>query len=100
MEAVGTDRGTYCGGLGFGIMHPRVRALVPMRWTRGHDLEFAVLTRLLRIAYRWLPRRLTDTPLARNGCEYERIVAHYKGSWTDIVHSLGHSSKTCAEADA
>ena len=48
--------------LGFGIIHPRVRALVPMRWTRRHDLEFAVLTRLLRIAYRWVP---VDLPTRR-----------------------------------
>ncbi len=65
--------------LGFGIMHPRVRAILPMRWTRRHELEFAVLTRLLQIAYRWLPRGLTDTPLARPKCDYTRIVDHYKG---------------------
>jgi uncharacterized protein (DUF2236 family) len=84
--------------LGFGIMHPRVRSLVPMRWTRRHALEFAVLTRLLRIAYRWLPHRLTDTPLARNGCEYERIVAHYKGS--GLTSFAPGATQTCAEADA
>ena len=65
--------------LGFGIMHPRVRAILPMRWTRRHELEFAVLTRLLQIAYRWLPRGLTDTPLARPKCDYARIVDDYKG---------------------
>jgi uncharacterized protein (DUF2236 family) len=65
--------------LGFGIMHPRVRAILPMRWTRRHELEFAVLTRLLQIAYRWLPRGLTDTPLARPNCAYARVVNHYKG---------------------
>ncbi len=64
--------------LGFGIMHPRVRALVPMTWTRRHDIEFRALTRLLRLAYRWLPSRITDTPLARNRRQYERIIARYK----------------------
>jgi uncharacterized protein (DUF2236 family) len=48
--------------LGFGIMHPRVRALVPMTLTRRHDFEFTVLTRLLRLAHRRLPHRFTDTP--------------------------------------
>jgi uncharacterized protein (DUF2236 family) len=65
--------------LGFGIMHPRVRSILPMRWTRRHELEFAVLTRLLQIAYRWLPRGLTDAPLARPNCDYARVVNHYKG---------------------
>lgn len=65
--------------LGFGIMHPRVRAILPMRWTRRHELEFTVLTRLVQIAYRWLPRRLTHTPLARPNCAYARVVNHYKG---------------------
>ena len=72
--------------LGFGIMHPRARALVPMRWTRRHDIEFTVLTRLLRMAYRWLPSRITETPLARNRREYERIIARYRG-WADILHT-------------
>jgi uncharacterized protein (DUF2236 family) len=65
--------------LGFGIMHPLVRAILPMRWTRRYELEFAVLTRLLQFAYRWLPRALTDMPLARPKCAYARVVNHYKG---------------------
>ena len=65
--------------LGFGIMHPKVRAILPIPWTRRHDLEFAVATRALRLAYRWLPTRLLHTPLARNKWEYDRLVAHYKG---------------------
>lgn len=65
--------------LGFGAMHPGVRAIVPMTWTRRHDFEFTVLTFLVRQAYRWLPARLTDTPLARNRREYERLIAKYKG---------------------
>jgi uncharacterized protein (DUF2236 family) len=64
--------------LGFGIMHPGVRALVPMSRTRWHDIEFVMLTRLLRLAYRWLPRRLTDTPLARNRRQYKKIVTRYE----------------------
>ena len=79
--------------LGFGIMHPRVRALVPMCWTRRHDMEFAVLTKLLKIAYRWLPRRLTDTPLERNRRDYERIIAHYKG--IGLTSFVPGATQTC-----
>jgi len=65
--------------LGVGIMHPGVRAKVPMKWTRRHDREFAVLTTAIRLAYHWLPTRLTDTPLARNGREYQRLMERYRG---------------------
>ena len=65
--------------LGFGIMQPAVRELVPMTWTRRHDTEFKALTKLLGLGYRWLPRRVTETPLARNRRQYERIVARYNG---------------------
>jgi uncharacterized protein (DUF2236 family) len=71
--------GHVLGVLGFGIMHPDVRALVPMKWTRRHDREFAVLTTAIRLAYQWLPTRLTDTPLARNRREYQRLMARYQG---------------------
>jgi hypothetical protein len=50
-----------------------------MKWTRRHDREFAVLTTALRLAYQWLPARLTDTPLARNRREYQRLMARYRG---------------------
>jgi len=65
--------------IGFGTMHPGVRELVPMSWSRRHDVEFAVLSRAIALAYRWLPARLTDTPLARNRREYARLVAKYQG---------------------
>jgi uncharacterized protein (DUF2236 family) len=65
--------------LGFGIMHPKVRAIVPVPWTRRRQIEYAIATRVLRFAYRTLPARLLHTPLARNKWEYERLVAHYKG---------------------
>jgi uncharacterized protein (DUF2236 family) len=64
--------------LGFGVMHPGVRDLVPMSWTRRHDVEFKVMTTVLGVAFRWLPRRFTDTPLTRNRREYERIIGGYK----------------------
>jgi uncharacterized protein (DUF2236 family) len=82
--------------LGFGIMHPRVRAILPMRWTRRHELEFAVLTRLVQIAYRWLPRRLTDTPLAGRTCDYARIVNHYKG--IGLTSFIPGATETCGHA--
>jgi uncharacterized protein (DUF2236 family) len=81
--------------LGFGIMHPKVRAIIPVPWTRRHEIEFAIATRLLRVAYRRLPTRLLHTPLARNKWEYDRLVAHYKGlgltSFTPgAVETYGH----------
>jgi uncharacterized protein (DUF2236 family) len=79
--------------LGFGIMHPLVRAVLPTRWTRRHELEFAVLTRLLQIAYRWLPRGITDTPLARPKCDYARIVDHYKG--IGLTSFVRGATETC-----
>jgi uncharacterized protein (DUF2236 family) len=79
--------------LGFGIMHPRVREIVPMAWTRRHDIEFTVLTRVLRLAYRWLPSRFTDTPLARNRREYERIVSRRKG--VGLTSFVPGATQTC-----
>jgi uncharacterized protein (DUF2236 family) len=79
--------------LGFGIMHPRVRALVPMTWTRRHDFEFTVLTRLLRLAHRRLPHRFTDTPLARNRRDYERIAVRYKG--IGLTSFVPGATQTC-----
>jgi uncharacterized protein (DUF2236 family) len=79
--------------LGFGIMHPRVREIVPIAWTRRHDLEFTVFTRLLRLAYRWLPSRFTDTPLARNRREYERIIPRYKG--IGLTSFVPGATQTC-----
>lgn len=71
--------GHILGVLGFGIMHPGVRAKVPVKWTRRHDREFAVLTTAIRLAYHWLPTRFTDTPLARNRREHERLMEKYRG---------------------
>lgn len=65
--------------LGFGTMHPGVRDIVPMPWTRRHDIEFAMLRRGIALAYRCLPTRLTDTPLARNRKEYTRLMTKYRG---------------------
>jgi uncharacterized protein (DUF2236 family) len=71
--------GHVLGVLGFGIMHPKVRSRVPMTWTRAHDLEFAAMTTAIRLAYRWLPTRFTDTPLGRNRREYQRLIKKYQG---------------------
>jgi uncharacterized protein (DUF2236 family) len=77
--AAGPMIGHVFGVLGFGIMRPDVRALVPMKWTRRHDHEFAALTTVIRLAYQWMPTRLTDTPLARNRRQYQRLIARYQG---------------------
>jgi uncharacterized protein (DUF2236 family) len=79
--------------LGFGIMHPRVRSILPMRWTRRKELEFAVLTSLLQIAYGWLPRGLTDAPLARPNCHYARVVNRYKG--IGLTSFVPGATETC-----
>ncbi|GAA5092459.1 oxygenase MpaB family protein [Nocardia iowensis] len=65
--------------LGFGIMHPGVRALTPVRWSRRHDLEFAVLTRSLRLANRLVPEAITQTPLTRNRRRYAQLMKQYRG---------------------
>jgi uncharacterized protein (DUF2236 family) len=64
--------------LGCGIMHPAVRARMPVAWGRQHDLQFTLLTRLLRVAFRVLPTVVTDTPLARNRRQYRRLVERYR----------------------
>jgi uncharacterized protein (DUF2236 family) len=79
--------------MGFGIMHPRVRAILPMRWTRRHDLEFAVLSKLLQIAYRRLPRRITHTPLAQPTCNYARVVNDYKA--IGLTSFVPGATETC-----
>ncbi len=65
--------------LGYGIMRPTARHHLPLRWTRRREVEFAVLATILRLAYRILPTRLTDTPLARNRRQYNRLISGYRG---------------------
>ncbi|WP_336082635.1 oxygenase MpaB family protein [Nocardia sp. SSK8] len=64
--------------LGCGIMHPEVRAKMPIRWGRRQDREFRALTTVLRVAYQRLPAAVTDSPMARNRREYERLVGGYR----------------------
>ncbi|MFD4440085.1 oxygenase MpaB family protein [Nocardia sp. NPDC058519] len=64
--------------LGCGIMHPGVRANMPITWTARHDRQFRVLTAALRLAYTQLPATLTDSPMARNRRKYERLVDRYR----------------------
>lgn len=64
--------------LGCGIMHPDVRARMPITWTRRHDREFQVITAALRVAFDRLPTYLTDSPLARNRRAYQRLVTRYR----------------------
>jgi uncharacterized protein (DUF2236 family) len=90
---LGPVAGHIVAVLGFGIMHPCVRDIVPMSWTRRHDLEFTVFARVLRLAYRWLPSRFTDTPLARNRREYARIVSRRKG--IGLTSFVPGATQTC-----
>ncbi|MFD3743348.1 oxygenase MpaB family protein [Nocardia sp. NPDC058633] len=64
--------------LGCGIMHPEVRAKMPIIWTARHDRQFRALTTALRIAYTRLPATLTDSPMARNRRKYEQLVGRYR----------------------
>jgi uncharacterized protein (DUF2236 family) len=64
--------------LGFGVIHPGVRALTAPKWTRRHDVEFAALTTLLHAAYTVLPKRLTYTPLAYNRWQYQQLISRYR----------------------
>ena len=58
----------------FGILHPGVRELTGFRWEPRHDVEFALYSRLLQLAWRTLPDRVLLIPLARNRIEYEKLV--------------------------
>ncbi|MGY0499620.1 oxygenase MpaB family protein [Nocardia sp. FBN12] len=64
--------------LGCGIMHPDVRAKMPITWTARHDRRFRVLTTVFRVAYTRLPAAVTDSPMARNRRKYERLVGRYR----------------------
>ncbi|KAF0846878.1 oxygenase MpaB family protein [Nocardia caishijiensis] len=64
--------------LGCGIMHPRVRDRMPITWTARHDLEFRLLTAVLRTVFDRLPATVTDSPMARNRRRYERLAAKYR----------------------
>lgn len=64
--------------LGCGIMHPDVRAKMPITWTPRHERQFRALTTVLRVAYQRLPATLTDSPMARNRRKYERLVGKYR----------------------
>lgn len=64
--------------LGCGIMHPDVRAKMPITWTSRHEREFRALTTVLRVAYQRLPAAVTDSPMARNRRKYERLAGKYR----------------------
>ncbi|WP_410872687.1 oxygenase MpaB family protein [Nocardia sp. A7] len=70
--------GHFAMVLGCGIMHPDVRAKMPITWTSRHEREFRALTTALRIAYQQLPAVVTDSPMARNRRKYERLAARYR----------------------
>lgn len=65
--------------LGCGIMHPEVRAKMPITWTARQDRQFRLLTAALRVAYTRLPAAVTDSPMSRNRRKYDRLVERYRG---------------------
>ncbi|WP_194818946.1 hypothetical protein [Nocardia sp. XZ_19_385] len=64
--------------LGFGIMHPEVRAIVPMTWTAYHQVGARASILLLRWIFRVMPTAATDTPLARNRRQYRHLIGRYR----------------------
>lgn len=73
----------------FGIMHPGVRELTGFRWQDRHNLEFALYTRMLQIAWRLLPDRLLLVPLAYNRLQYEKLVRLHRSVALDSFAPLG-----------
>ncbi len=64
--------------LGCGIMHPEVRAKMPITWTSRQDREFRLLSAILRIAFARLPAAVTDSPMSRNRRKYQQLVGKYR----------------------
>jgi uncharacterized protein (DUF2236 family) len=81
--AVSPVAGRVLSILGFGIMHPRIRAHAGIAWGRREQFEFAALTMALRVAHGVLPERVTLTPLGRNRRQYETLVAKYRAIGLD-----------------
>nr|WP_319944438.1 oxygenase MpaB family protein [Nocardia macrotermitis] len=65
------------------VAHPRMRELFGVRATARDRLEFAIYVRILRVAWRRLPRRLALSPLAYNRYRYERIRRRYRNVLLD-----------------
>lgn len=75
---LGPTAGHVVGILGYGIMHPQVRELASIRWTRRHDIEFTVLTKIVQTAHRRLPNRLTYSPLSYNRWKHDQLTSKYR----------------------
>ena len=63
--------------LGFGVMHPEVRATLGIPWSPRDQAEFKILWAALRTAYRALPTDLALTALGRNRRRFDRLTAKY-----------------------
>ncbi|GAB10692.1 hypothetical protein GOARA_061_01320 [Gordonia araii NBRC 100433] len=70
--------GHVTGILGYGTMRPSAREVLPMRWTRRHDVEYAAFNAVLRVAFRLLPSVVTETPLVRARKKYDRLADSYR----------------------
>lgn len=65
--------------LGFGIMHPDARRLLPYKWTRARQARFVAYTGALRLLYRILPDAMVLNPLARaEGKRATRLIEKYQ----------------------
>lgn len=63
---------------GLGITHPELRAIQGVKWGWAEQAQFTAATKLIQVAHRVLPRRLTMTPLAYNRWRYEHLIAKYR----------------------
>lgn len=64
--------------LGTGALHPDARDAMQMHWGPIEKAQFSMLSRVVGIAYRYLPKQATLSPLAYNRWRYEQLIAKYK----------------------
>jgi uncharacterized protein (DUF2236 family) len=60
------------------IMHPGVQRLTGFKLKRRHDVEYALYTRILQSAWKYLPDRVLLVPLAYNRLQYEKLVGFHR----------------------
>lgn len=63
--------------LGRKLAHPKMRELLDVRETRSGKIEYAVYVTVVRLGWRFLPRRIVLDPLAYNRYRYEQLRAAY-----------------------
>lgn len=69
--------------LGQRLAHPKMRELLDIRQSPAERLEYACYLMAVRLAWRYLPRRLVLDPLAYNRYRYERLRSGYQSVQLD-----------------